>query len=76
MAIQKEPDRVPVPPVTKEVGVPDILLGSLGIVAVVVLGALVLGAVLGGILVLLKHRLGFGGPDHDREDHISITADR
>jgi ABC-type cobalt transport system substrate-binding protein len=53
--------------------VADVLVGSLGIVAVAVIGALVLGAVLGAVLVFFKHRLGWGGPDRDAEDHISLT---
>jgi hypothetical protein len=75
MSIQKaEPDqRVEVGPVTPGLGVPDVLLGSIGIVAVAVIGSLILGAVLGGILVLVKHRLGWGGPEKDAEDHISLT---
>jgi hypothetical protein len=65
--------RVEVGPVTKGLGVPDVLIGSIGIVAVAVIGSLLLGAVLGGVLVLLKHRLGWGGPDKDAEDHITLT---
>lgn len=73
MSIQKDEPRVEVGPVTPETGVADILLGSLGIVAVAVIGSLILGAILGGVLVLLKHRLGWGGPDADADEHISLT---
>ena len=75
MSIQKaEPtQRVEVGPVTPGLGVPDVLLGSIGIVAVAVIGSLILGAVLGGVLVLVKHRLGWGGPDKDAERHISVS---
>jgi hypothetical protein len=77
MSIRKaEPDdtpRVEVGPITPGLGVPDVLLGSIGIVAVAVLGSLILGAILGGVLVLVKHRLGWGGPDRDAADHISLT---
>lgn len=79
MSIRKdEPvgERVQVGPVTPGVGVPDVLLGSIGIVAVAVIASLILGAILGGILVLVKHRLGWGGPDKDAEDHISLTEGR
>lgn len=79
MSIRKDApvgDRVQVGPVTPGVGVPDVLLGSIGIVAVAVIGSLILGAILGGILVLVKHRLGWGGPDKDAEDHISLTEGR
>jgi hypothetical protein len=73
MAIQKDEPRIEIGPVSKETGVADILLGSLGLVAVAVIGSLILGAVLGGVLVFLKHRLGWGGPEKDAEDHLSIT---
>lgn len=76
MSIQRkdaEAPRVEVGPVTRGLGVPDVLLGSIGIVAVAVLGSLLLGAVLGGVLVLVKHRLGWGGPDKDAERHVSVT---
>ena len=75
MSIQKDDavQRVEVGPVTPGLGVPDVLLGSIGIVAVAVIGSLILGAVLGGLLVLVKHRLGWGGPEKDAEDHISLT---
>jgi hypothetical protein len=72
MSIQKDEPRVQVGPVTKETGVADVLLGSLGIVAVAVIGSLILGAVLGVILVYVKHRLGWGGPDKDADEHISL----
>lgn len=75
MSIQKDDavQRVEVGPVTPGLGVPDVLLGSIGIVAVAVIGSLILGAVLGGLLVLVKHRLGWGGPEKDAENHISLT---
>lgn len=73
MSIQKDEPRVQVGPVTKETGVADVLLGSLGIVAVAVIGSLILGAVLGVVLVFVKHRLGWGGPDQDDKEHISLT---
>jgi hypothetical protein len=72
MSIRKDEPRVAVGPVTPETGVADVLLGSIGIVAVAVIGSLILGAILGGVLVFLKHRLGWGGPDKDDEDHISL----
>lgn len=65
--------RVEVGPVTPSTGVADVLLGSIGLVVVAVVGALVLGAVLGGVLVLVKHRLGWGGPDKDAEQHITLA---
>jgi hypothetical protein len=76
MSIQQDrPDqqRVEVGPITPETGVADVLLGSIGLVAVIVLASLILGAIVGGVLVFLKHRLGWGGPDKDADDHISLT---
>ncbi len=76
MSIRKaEPDntpRVEVGPITPGLGVPDVLLGSIGIVAVAVIGSLILGAILGGVLVLLKHRFGVGWPRQGRrEPHLA-----
>lgn len=76
MSIRKDEPagaRVHVGPITPGVGVPDVLLGSIGIVVVAVIASVALGALLGGVLVLLKHRLGWGGPDKDAEDHITLT---
>ncbi|WP_291987650.1 hypothetical protein [Luteitalea sp.] len=76
MSIRKDEPanaRVQVGPITPGVGVPDVLLGSIGIVVVAVIASVALGALLGGVLVLLKHRLGWGGPDKDAEDHITLT---
>ena len=73
MSIQKDEPRIEVGPITRETGVADVLLGSIGIVAVAVIGSLILGAVLGAVLVFVKHRLGWGGPDRDSEDHISLV---
>ena len=39
---------------TQEIGVADVLVKSFGIVGLLLLGALVCGAALGGLLVLLK----------------------
>jgi len=75
MSIRKDEPagaRVEVGPVTPSVGVADVLMGSIGIVAVAIIGSLILGAALGGVLVFLKHRLGWGGPDKDAENHISV----
>jgi hypothetical protein len=76
MSIQKDEPagtRVEVGPITPPKGVADVLMGSIGIVFVAVVASVLLGAVLGGVLVLVKHRLGWGGPDKDAEDHISLT---
>lgn len=79
MSIRKDEPagtRVEVGPITPSTGVADVLMGSIGIVVVAVVGSLLLGAVLGGVLVLLKHRLGWGGPDKDAENHITLTGRR
>lgn len=38
----------------KTTGVADILIGALGLTGVMLLAALVLGAILGGVLILIK----------------------
>jgi len=63
-------------PVTPDTGVADVLLGSIALVGAMLLGSLLLGAVVGVLLVYVKHRLGFGGPDTDREDHVSLSIGR
>jgi hypothetical protein len=76
MSIQKDAPagtRVEVGPITPAKGVADVLMGSIGIVFIAVLASVLLGAVLGGVLVLVKHRLGWGGPEKDAEQHISVT---
>jgi len=76
MSIRKEEPagtRVEVGPITPSTGVADVLMGSIGIVAVAIIGSVLLGAVLGGVLVLVKHRLGWGGPDKDAEQHLTLT---
>ena len=70
---QPETNRVQVGPVTPSTGVADVLMGSIGIVFIAVVVSALLGAMLGGLLVLVKHRLGWGGPDKDAEQHISLT---
>jgi hypothetical protein len=79
MSIQKDrtaDTRVEVGPITPAKGVSDVLMGSIGIVLVAVIASVLLGAVLGGVLVLVKHRLGFGGPEKDAERHISVSDHR
>ena len=76
MSIQKDEPagtRVEVGPITPPKGVADVLMGSIGIVFIAVVASVLLGAVLGGVLVLVKHRLGWGGPEKDAEQHISLT---
>jgi len=45
-----------VPPPTQEVGVLDVLVGSLGLTGVIALGSIVLGAVLGALIIGYKTR--------------------
>jgi len=70
---QPDANRVEVGPITPAKGVADVLMGSISIVFVAVVASVLLGAVLGGILVLVKHRLGWGGPEKDAERHISVS---
>ncbi len=58
-----------VPPPTQEVGVLDVLVGSLGLTGVIVLGSIVFGAILGaGLISYKKWRGGMsdGGSDSDQ----------
>jgi hypothetical protein len=52
-----------------ETTIADVILGSLGLVGVLLLAALVLGALLGGGMVLLKRLTARDGidPEHDAE---------
>jgi len=43
-----------VPPPTREVGVLDVLLGSLGLTGLIVLASLLLGALLGALIIGLR----------------------
>ena len=63
-------------PVTPETGVGDVLLGAIGLVVVLILAALVLGAAGGALRVYILHRLGYGGPEVDEADHIRLAIGR
>lgn len=63
-------------PVTPETGVADVLLGSIALVGAMLLGSLVVGALVGAALVYVKHRLGYGGPDAERDEHITLAVGR
>jgi hypothetical protein len=79
MSIQKDTaagTRVEVGPITPAKGVADVLMGSIGIVLGAVVASVLRGAVLGGVVVLVKHGLGWGGPEKDAEQHISLTDHR
>lgn len=60
-------------PVTPDTGVADVLLGSIALVAAMLAASLVTGALVGALLVYVKHRLGFGGPDTDADAHVSLA---
>ncbi len=63
-------------PITPETGVGDILLGSIALVAAILVAGLLLGT-LGGVLrVYIFHRLGYGGPDTHEADHIRLAIGR
>ena len=53
----------------RETSVVDVLIGSLGLVVVMLLAALLLGVVLGGLLIAFKRLRARDGldPDHDAE---------
>jgi hypothetical protein len=55
-ALQSEPVMVRViQPTVDETSVADVLIGSIGLTGVLVLVAVVLGALLGGALIAIKH---------------------
>lgn len=78
------PDNVPltsiageeVGPPTPETGVADVLLGSIALVGALLLASLLLGGLVGAALVYVKHRLGYGGPDRDRDEHVRLDIGR
>ena len=78
------PDDVPltsiavedVGPVTPDTGVADVLLGAIALVGALLLASLLIGGVVGAALVYVKHRLGYGGPDADSREHISLRGAR
>ncbi len=59
-------------PVTPETSVADVLLGSLALVAALIVASLLVGGLVGAVRVYVKHRLGFGGPEADREEHVAL----
>ncbi len=63
-------------PVTPDTGVADVLLGSVALVGALIIASLVVGAVVGAALVYVKHKLGYGGPDADREQHVELAIGR
>ncbi|MBA2355277.1 MAG: hypothetical protein H0V80_11485 [Acidobacteria bacterium] len=64
--------RTEIGPVTPETGVADVLLGAVGLVGVMLVASVILGTLLGGLLVFVKHRLGYGGPDRDAAEHVTL----
>ena len=68
MLLQQEPIivRVVEEPV-KETTIADVILGSLGLVGVMLLSALLLGLLLGGALLLYKRLTGKEGIDAERD---------
>ena len=63
-------------PPTPETGVADVLLGSIALVGALLLASLLLGGLVGAALVYVKHRLGYGGPDRDRAEHVALDIGR
>lgn len=58
----------------RETSIADVILGSLGLVVVMVIAALLLGLLLGGALILLKRMTARDGLDPQREaDNFRVT---
>ncbi len=55
---------------TREVGVVDILLSSLGITGLLLVGSLLLGLLLGALFIWFKHRVP-GNPLNGEPEHAS-----
>lgn len=75
--LQSRPDpiivRVVEEPV-RETSIADVILGSLGLVGVMLFAALVLGLLLGGALILVKRMTARDGLDPQREaDTFRVT---
>ena len=80
MLLQQDPIivRVVEEPV-KETTIADVILGSLGLVGVMLLSALLLGLLLGGGLLLYKRLTGKEGIDAERDAEtlrVTPTSDR
>jgi hypothetical protein len=63
-------------PVTPQTGVADVLLGSIALIAAILVAGLVLGLAGGALRVYILHKLGFGGPEVDEADHIRLAIGR
>lgn len=63
-------------PVTPETGVADVLLGSIALVGALLVASLVVGVLVGTALVYVKHKLGYGGPEADRAQHVELAIGR
>jgi hypothetical protein len=57
----------------KEISVPDVLLGSIGITGVFLLGAVVLGFLLGGVLILFRRWQASRDIDGQVDDTFQLT---
>ena len=62
-----------VPAPTPEVGVGDILIGSLGLTGVIVVSSCILGVVLGGLLVAYSRRRAERRTDNDDSDATRLN---
>lgn len=63
-------------PVTPDTGVADVLLGSIALVGALIVASLLVGGLTGAVLVYVKHRLGFGGPQADLDQHVVLNIGR
>jgi hypothetical protein len=75
-ALQQPPDApfvidITPPPKTDPTGLSDVLVGALGLSGVLILCAVLLAAILAGILFLWRSRVGLDvNPEETRDHHI------
>jgi hypothetical protein len=58
-------DVVKQPPVTREIGMADVVLGAVGLTGVIMLLAAFVGLVVGGLFILYKRRKDSSAPPSD-----------
>lgn len=58
---------------TKEIGIADILMGSVGITVIFLVGAAVLGFALGGLFILFRRWQAARGTDSPADEAFQLT---
>jgi membrane protein CcdC involved in cytochrome C biogenesis len=74
MFLQQPPivvDVVKQPPVAEEITMADVIVGAFGLTGVIMLSALVVGAIVGAIFIWIKRTRDAAAPPADRE-HSSL----